>query len=310
MQLTELPDLSRINIQHEHRVFFDTHNRKRSQLITRWRGTVAEQTEDGGVITAWQKSIYHFGGLDREVPVMVRIVLDKDARIRAISIDDRSRGSQGKYCDFACLENLTESLLKGVGISDLHRVVNKASDVQCLHLFEILAGAASFYGTLPEGDKNGSEQELLFITPDKNGLTVQNVHEICGKRDKMVISLLHNSEPVMNDENLCAGADAEVKIEYNGENAGIENVSGDSFELVFASLNRLFSKCQLLEKKYFGQKGRIKFSNYPSMVGLVLLTFSHSSMRGGPGRAIRIEKILHYLQTGYHSQPCKGFEGR
>lgn len=310
MQLTDLPDLDRIDIAHNHAVVFDAHNRNRSQLITRWRGTIAEQTEDGGVITAWQKSIYHFGGLDREVPVLVRMVLDKEERIRAVLIDEGSRGSQGKRCDFTCLENLSLSLLKDVKISELHRVVNKASDVKCLHLFEILAGAASFYSTLPDGGKAGSEQELLFITPGKRGLTAQNIHEICGKRDKMIIRLRHNSGPAMNKENLCAGADAEVTIEYNGEDAGTETVSGDSFELVFASLNRLFSKCQMLEKKFFGQKGRIKFSNYPSMVGLFLLTFSHSSMRGGPGRAYRIEKILHYIQTGYHSQPCKGFEGR
>lgn len=310
MQLTDLPDLNKVDIQHNHEVVFDAHNRNRSQLITRWRGTIAEQTEDGGVITAWQKSIYHFGGLDREVPILIRMVLDKDGRIRAVLIDERSRGSQGRRCDFACLENLSLSLLKDAKITELHRVVNKAADVKCLHLFEILAGAASFYEALPDGRKAGSEQELLFITPGKNGLTAQNVHEINGNRDRMVIRLRHNSGPAMNAENLCAGADAEVKIEYNGEDAGTGTVNGDSFELVFASLNRLFSKCQMLEKKYFGQKGRIKFSNYPSMVGLFLLTFSHSSMRGGPGRAYRIEKILHYLQTGYHSQPCKGFEGR
>ncbi len=310
MQLTDLPDLDRIDIAHNHEAFFDAHDRSRSRLITRWRGTIAEKTEDGGVITAWQKSIYHFGGLDREVPVLVRIVLDKDDRIRAVLIDEKSRGSQGKRCDFACLENLSLSLLKDVKITELHRAVNKAADVKCLHLFEILAGAASFYDVLPDGGKAGSEQELLFITPGKNGLTARNVHEINGKSDKMIIQLQHRTAPVMNAENLCAGADAEVRIDYNGEKAGPETVSGDSFELVYASLNRLFSKCQMLEKKFFGQKGRIKFSNYPSMVGLVLLTFSHSSMRGGPGRAYKIEKILHYLQTGYHSQPCKGFEGR
>ncbi len=310
MQITYLPDLKKVSIPDDHGIVFDAHDRDHSRLITRWRGTIAEKTEDGGVITAWQKSIYHFGGLDREVPILVKIVLDKDARIRAVLIDKRSRGSQGKWCDFACLENLTDSLLNGLEISELHRTVNKAADVKCLHLFEILAGAASFYDTLPADKKAGSEQELLFISPDKEGLTAQNVHEINGKRDRMVIRLDHNSEPVMNEENLCAGSDAEVKVEYNGEDVLSEHISGDSFELVFASLNRLFSKCQILEKKNFAQKGRIKFSNYPSMVGLFLLTFSHSSMRGGPGNAYKIEKRLHYLQTGYHSQPCKGFEGR
>ena len=115
--------------------------------------------------------------------------------------------------------------------------------------------------TLPADNKQGREQELLFISPDKDGLTAENYHDIQGKTGSMTIRLDHNTQPVMNEENLCGAADAEVKIEYNGEDAGTETVTGDSFELVFASLNRVFSKCQNMEKKYFGQKGRIKFSN-------------------------------------------------
>lgn len=309
MQITQLSGLDTEKLCRDHSILFDTHNRDRSQLITRWRGTVVEKTEDWTVITAWQKSIYHFGGLDREVPILVTMMLKPDGTISSVIIDDRSRGSQGKRCDFPCLEALTGSLLIDKNISELHRIVSSAGDVKCLHLFEILAGAASFYGTLPDEDKSGTEHELLIITPDKNGLTAENVHEICGKEDRMVFRLSHTTPPAMSDENMCCAADAEVRLEHNGEDAGIEHVSGDSFELVFASLNRMFSKCQLMEKKEFGQKGRIKFSNYPSMVGLFLLSFSHGAMKGGPGKAYKIERILHYLQTGYHSQPCKGFGG-
>lgn len=309
MQITQLPDLTELDIRADHSIIFDAHNRNRAQLITRWRGTIIEQTADWIVITAWQKSIYHFGGLDREVPILVTIMVKPDGRIQSVIIDDRSCGSQGKRCDFPCLEKLTGSLLTGTDIYELQRIVSTAGDVKCLHLYEILAGAASFYGTLPADDKNGVEHELLFITPDKNGLTAENVHEICGKRDSMVFRLDHITPPVMNNENLCSAADAAVRLQYNSEDAGTEMVNGDSFELVFASLNRLFSKSQILEKKYFGQKGRIKFSNYPSMAGLFLLSFSHGAMKGGPGKAFKIEKILHYLQTGYHKQPCKGFGG-
>ena len=309
MQLNELPDLTRLDVQHDHSFLFDAHNYKRAQLITRWRGTVVERTPLGTVVTAWQKSIYHFGGLDREVPILVTLLLEHDGTIRSVTIDEQSRGSQGKRCDFPCLEKLTGSLLQGENILDLQNKVASAGDVKCLHLFEILAGAATFYATLPPEDRQGTEQELLFITPDRDGLTAENVHENCGKRDHMQIRLKHNTKPVMNAENLCAGADAMVALNYNGADLGTEQVQGDSFELVFASPNRLFSKCQLQEKKYFGLRGRVKHSNYPSMVGLFLLSFSHSAMRGGPGKALQIEGILHYLQTGYHKQPCKGFGG-
>ena len=141
MQIRQLPDLSTWDVQHDHSFLFDAHNRSRAQLITRWRGTVVEQTPLGAVITAWQKSIYHFGGLDREVPILVTLMLERDGRIRGVSIDERSRGSQGKRCDFPCLEKLTGSLLKDTNIAQLQQKVASAGDVKCLHLFEILAGA-------------------------------------------------------------------------------------------------------------------------------------------------------------------------
>ena len=307
MQLKELPDLSRLDVQHDHSFLFDAHNEKRSQLITRWRGTVVERMPRETVVTAWQKSIYHFGGLDREVPILVTLLLEHDGTIRTVTIDEQSRGSQGKRCDFPCLERLTASLLQGGNIADLQNRIVSAGDVNCLHLFEILSGAATFYATLSAEDRHGSEQELLFISPDRNGLTAENVHEICGTRDCMQIRLTHSRKPVLNAEKLCDGADADVSLRYNGKELGTERVQGDSFELVFASLNRLFSKCQLQEKRYFGLRGRMKHSNYPSMTGLFLLSFSHGGMRGGPGKALQIERILHYLQTGYHKQPCKGF---
>jgi hypothetical protein len=239
----------------------------------------------------------------------VTLLLTHDGTIRSVAIDGRSRGSQGKRCAFPCLEKLAASLLQGENIAGLQNMAASAGDVKCLHLYEILAGAASFYAALPPEDRQGAEQELLFITPDRDGLTAENVHESCGRRDRMQIRLRHNTKPVMNAENLCAGANASVALNYNGVDLGTEQVQGDSFELVYASLNRLFSRCQLQEKQYFGLRGRVKHSNYPSLAGLFLLSFSHGAMRGGPGKALRIEGILHYLQTGYHKQPCKGFGG-
>ena len=88
-----------------------------------------------------------------------------------------------------------------------------------------------------------------------------------------------------------------------------EELHASDFESVYAQLNRLFSKCHHREKAFFGLKGRVRFFNSPSMVGLFLLTISHSFVPGLVSRAWRIEKILHYLQTGYGKNPCKGFGG-
>ena len=88
-----------------------------------------------------------------------------------------------------------------------------------------------------------------------------------------------------------------------------EELHASDFESVYAQLNRLFSKCHHLEKAFFALKGRVRFFNSPSMVGLFLLTISHSFVPGLVSRAWKIEKILHWLQTGYGKNPCKGFGG-
>ena len=310
MQISGIPELSATDVQHDHSFVFDAHNSSKKELITRYRGTVVQKAPLGTVITAWQKSIYHFGGLTREVPIVVTLLLDDNGSIRKVAIDEKSCGSQGRRCDFSCLQELTNEKLKNVPISSLSAHVSSAGDVKCLHLFEILAGAASFYDCLRALElSEGAEQELVIIAPDKAGLTAANTHEICGKRDFVMIRLDHRSPVRVNGEYLPAGLDAGVRLSPDGEQEMTEDLCGTDFETVYAQLNRLFSKCQHREKRHFGLSGRVKFSNYPSMVGLFLLTMSHESMSGGPLRAVKIENILRYLQTDYGKHPCKGFGG-
>ena len=103
MILNSLPSLDPASVKFDHRFVFDAHNHSRKQLITRYRGTVVERTHLGYAVTGWQKSIYHFGGLNREVPILVSMLLDENGLIRSLKIDERSEGSQGRRCDFACL---------------------------------------------------------------------------------------------------------------------------------------------------------------------------------------------------------------
>ena len=103
MILNSLPSLDPASVKFDHSFVFDAHNYNRQQLITRYRGTVVERTHLGYAVTGWQKSIYHFGGLNREVPILVSMLLDENGLIRSLKIDERSEGSQGRRCDFACL---------------------------------------------------------------------------------------------------------------------------------------------------------------------------------------------------------------
>ena len=144
MQLNSLPHIDLHETASDHGFVFDAHNNDRSQLITRYRGTSVVNTASGRVVTGWQKSIYHFGGLNREVPIVVTAELDTEGKITSIHIDERSLGSQGKRCDFKCLESLCSEKLCGTAILELGRTVTSAPDVKCLHLFEILSACASF----------------------------------------------------------------------------------------------------------------------------------------------------------------------
>lgn len=310
MKLEGLPTIDSCAVKADHSFVFDAHNHDPKQLITRYRGTVIERTNLGFAVTGWQKSIYHFGGLNREVPILVTMLLNKKGLIRSVKIDEQSEGSQGKRCDFACLETLCGEKLRGVGLAELGSRVSSAPDVKCLHLYEILSACSSFYVTLTaQGLQSGSEQEYIAIFPTKNGLRSEAVHEILGKRDRTQIRLEHRTSPRLNGENLAESLDAEVNVSYNEEKFFTEELRAADFETVYAQLNRLFSKCHHKEKAFFGLKGRVRFFNSPSMVGLFLLTISHSGMGGLVLRAWKIEKILHYLQTGYGKNPCKGFGG-
>lgn len=310
MNLNTLPAIDPRVIETDHSFVFDAHNHERKQLITRYRGTSVVKSDSGSTITGWQKSIYHFGGLNREVPIVVTIKSDDAGIISSITIDEKSNGSQGRRCDFGCLEALCCEKLDGVAITDLSGKVNSAPDVKCLHLFEILSACSSFCAYLSStGLNEGTEQEYIAICPDDSGLIAETTHEISGKRDHMRIRLEHNTKPVLNDNNLAEALDAKVSVQYNDKEELIEKLSASDFESAYAQLNRLFSKCHHLEKAYFGVKGRARFFNTPSMTGLFLLTISHEGLKGGITRALKIEKILHYLQTGYGENPCKGFGG-
>ena len=310
MKLDGLPKLDPHAAIYDHSFVFDAHNHNRKLLITRYRGTAVEQATFGTVVTGWQKSIYHFGGLNREVPILVTILLDEAGLIRSLKIDERSKGSQGKHCDFACLEALCGEKLKGIGLADLGSRVSSAPDVKCLHLFEILSACSSFYGFLRlRGLQEGAEQEYIEVRPDRNGLSSDSVHKILGKRDHTAIRLAHRTPPSLSRENLPDSLHATATVWYNGKEIIAEELYACDFETVYAQLNRLFSHCHHREKEFFGLKGRMKFFNTPSMVGLFLLAISHSGVRGFAARAWKIEKILHYLQTGYGKNPCKGFGG-
>lgn len=310
MKLKDLPKLEDINVFADHGFVFDAHSRDRAEVIKRYRGTVVKQNDSGTTVSAWQKSIYHFGGLNREVPIFITVTADPDGIISSVKIDERSNGSQGKRCSFPCLEACINSKLSGKRIADIPMLFPSSSETKCLHIYEILAGAASFCAHLEAlGLSEGSEQELFSAVPTADGLIANSKHEILGRTSETELLFTHNTLPELNKFNLPVKLDSRVLVRFNGAAARCEELDSDSFELTYAQLNRLATRCYNLEKKFFGLSGRVKFSNCPSMSGLLILATSHQMLKGMVSRALKVEQILHYLQTGYNKNPCKGFGG-
>ena len=213
MQIRKLPELNTISVLSD--FVFDAHNADLSELIKRYRGTVV--TEGGSTVIAWQKSIYHFGGLTREVPIVITLKLGADGCIASLDIDRRSNGSQGTRCSFPCLEQCIGSKLIGRKISDIPELFQSAGDTKCLHIYEILAGAASFCAHLEGlGLADGSEQELFAITPTKTGLLVDATHEVLGEKSETELVVRYENAPVLNKFNLPESLSGSVLVRFDG----------------------------------------------------------------------------------------------
>ena len=308
LKTDRLPELSQIDVFKSPCFVFDMHSREKKNLITRYRGTVCRRLSTGFEIISWQKSMYRFGGLYREVPIAVRAELDESARIVSLTIDEESCGSQGKSCDFACLERSLRDKLINRPFTEFSQIYKDAGTTGCLHVFEILSGASTFFAVLRDsGSNDGAEQELVKISPDAGGLSAENIHEVLGKTSVTKIDLRHNALPTFGKKGLPESMDAHLSVSVNGRPVSESDIKADDFPGCYSRLNRAYTRAYHAEKKFFGLSGKQRFSNLPSLVGLTVLALSHEGMSGTFSRAAKLENILIFLQTGEGREGCIGF---
>lgn len=100
LKTDRLPELSQLDVFKSPCFVFDIHSREKKDLITRYRGTVCRKLPAGFEIVSWQKSMYRFGGLYREVPIAVRAELDESAH--SFTYDRRRKlrlaGQKLRFC--------------------------------------------------------------------------------------------------------------------------------------------------------------------------------------------------------------------
>ena len=306
MPLTLRKDLDRRNVAFDHDFIFNTRSLDFHALITRYRGTVCTPSDHGTIVTSWQKSVYRFGYFPLEETIVATILVRHDGIVHGLSLDDRSHGGLGPLCDFRHLQRCMNRALRGKVFADFARHFPTGGDVQCLHLFEVLCAASSFYAHLRElGLDRGSEEELLNIRPKRGVITATDERWILGEERRAEIDLRHLSPPATAPNRLPMSLNSEMTIRYGGEDAIRETIQANDFRGVYGQMNRVLAKLNRLEKADLRVKGRMRFTNATTFVGLMLLTLAHESMH--VLRSIRIGWTLNYLQAGGARPSCVAF---
>ena len=310
MKLELIPDLDGCDVAAEHDFVFRAKQTARGVLITRFRGTVCRPAEQGITVSAWQQSVYRFGGLRISVPLFATVQLDRGGVVLDLKLDELCRGSQGSKCDFSELERCMGGLLCGKSFAEFNLRCPSAEDARCLHLFELLGGAASFYALLRgRGQEEGSEQELMRLFPDRAGLRCENRHIVLSREHSTVVEMSHSTPPRLDENDFVRDLDAAVRVFCNGEQAFETELRADHYHEAYAALSRLYGRCFRLERQALDYpNGRAaRFTNYPALSALSLLSFSYAAMHGGLTRALRVERILRRLQKGDAEAACIGF---
>lgn len=306
MPLTLQRDLDRRNVAFDHDFIFKIRSFDFKALITRYRGTNCVPAEYGVIVTAWQKSIYRFGGIPLEETIVATILVHWDGTVHGVSLDRRSHGGLGRLCDFVHLEQCMARILRGRQFGEFCRVCPTAGDAQCLHLFEVLSSASSFYAHLREqGRTSGSEEELLNLYPKRGCIQAVDEHWVLGEEHRAVCTLRHLEKPKTTIRRLPRELHSRMQLTYDGETVLDEALHTAEFPEVYGQMNRILAKFSRIEKKKFGVKGRMRFTNATAFTGLMLLTLAEQSMH--ILKSVRIGMMLNDLQHGGARDTCVAF---
>ena len=104
MSLTLQRDLDRRNVAFDHDFFFKSRSLNFKALITRYRGTNCVPAQYGVIVTAWQKSIYRFGGIPLEETIVATILVRWDGKVHGVSLDRRSHGGLGAFRSLSAVD--------------------------------------------------------------------------------------------------------------------------------------------------------------------------------------------------------------
>lgn len=142
-------------------------------LMMRLRGTQISMADNGTIIYGWMVNIVSAGNTVIRLPLLLKVVLDLERKIRQVKILNEFKGSQGILCSKKFLQNRLESKLIGTDFTYANHYIESETELACIHLHEVLIGAISFYEyCLQKECKQAYESENNYCCYEENDVIV------------------------------------------------------------------------------------------------------------------------------------------
>lgn len=157
-------------------------------LLMRLRGTQISVKKDEIIIHGWMVNIVSSGSVIVRLPLLLKVVVDADRKIKQTAILNEFKGSQGILCSKNYLKKRVDQKLVGTDFKSFNQLIIKESNSECLHIHEILMGAIAFYDhCLQNGIKEAYESENCYFYSNEEDIVALERHksnafqEICTK---------------------------------------------------------------------------------------------------------------------------------
>lgn len=156
-------------------------------LSYRFRGNFLWQENEITKILAWQRNFVVRGKLRINLYTILNLEIN-DGVVTKAHLGD-CKGSQGSRCRYDLLQTVLDEKLVGETLLS-SQVLKNFTDLQCHHISEVVQAAAGFFDECQKRNLSyQSEQEVLEIIADSNGVALANRQEVFGKKTDFAYGL-------------------------------------------------------------------------------------------------------------------------
>ena len=143
-------------------------------------GVRYRKTDSGKEVLAWQCNLANVQSFDVKLPTIIHIAIDEDNNIKAITLNERFKGSQGIPCSWKYLNRHMRSTLLATGFSPHNPLITNPLILSCRHTYELVLGSCTFLAYCEsQGIKNAFLSESTIAYANKCDDMIDLVDRIC-----------------------------------------------------------------------------------------------------------------------------------